>query len=255
MILARRAYREWLRRSPWFAGLALAHVALAAVLALLSVGDLVQVMGVGQWVKPIKFCLSIALYLGALAWFAPSLGAARIRRVAWIAIGTSMVVEIAAIVTQAARGARSHFNIATAFDAGIFSLMGFAILVNTVALAWVGWLAYRAWQRERTGYHRGILLGIVIALSSSAIGGLMIALQGHAVGAPDGGAGLPIVNWSTGAGDLRVAHFVGLHALQVLPIIGDRLGTRAATVTALVWAIVTAVTLLQALAGRPLVAF
>jgi hypothetical protein len=79
---------------------------------------------------------------------------------------------------------------------------------------------------------------------------------------------MPITGWETGAGDLRVAHFFGLHALQVLPLvaIGLRLLsgrfsalTGAATRSALVivasfgYAGFTGVLLWQAQRGQALV--
>ncbi len=244
--------REWFRRSPWLASVTLAHLALFVVLALLSVGDSVQVMGIRRWIKPMKFCLSIALYLGALAWFAPVVGTPASRRIPYALASGTMVVEIIAIVVQAARGTTSHFNEATWFDARLFNLMGVAIMLNTIAMLWIARLAFSGWRAVPTGYRLGIVLGLVLALGSSAIGGLMISSHAHTVGLSDGGAGLPFVNWSTRGGDLRVSHFAGLHAMQGLPVIGHYLGGRAVVITAFAWLVLTAVTLAQALAGRPL---
>jgi hypothetical protein len=242
----------WYARSPLLAGLALAHLALFALLSVLSLGNAVEVMGVNQWVKPMKFAISIALYLGTLAWFTPVFGASRSRRIAYWIIGTTMLLEVVWIVLQGARGVRSHFNESTALDGGMFGAAGAAIALNTLALAWLGVLAFRGWRAERDGYRMGIVLGIALALVGSAVGGQMIGANGHAVGVPDGGAGLPFVNWSRVGGDLRVAHFIGLHALQVLPFIGWRLGVRALWVAAVGWAVLTGMLLSQALAGRPL---
>jgi hypothetical protein len=108
----------------------------------------------------------------------------------------------------------------------------------------------------------GIRSGLVIFLAASAIGGVMIARGSHSVGVKDGGPGLPIVNWSASGGDLRVAHFLGLHALQVLPKAGFLIGRhkrwaisqKTAYVLALSgsYALLIAVLYFQAIHGSPL---
>lgn len=41
----------------------------------------------------------------------------------------------------------------------------------------------------------------------------------HTVGALNDNSNLFIVGWSKTAGDLRVSHFIGMHALQVFPVL------------------------------------
>jgi hypothetical protein len=90
----------------------------------------------------------------------------------------------------------------------------------------------------------------------------MTVAGAHTVGAPDGGPGLPGTGWSREHGDLRVPHFLGLHAMQLLPLLAIALGRRRLsektrlrlTLTAAAsYSALFAVLLWQALRGQPLV--
>ena len=237
-----------------FAGLVLA--------ALLLVIDPRGVLGVSVWLKPAKFGASIGLYLWTLAWLCPYLPVAR-----WVrpVVAGSMILELICIFGQAARGVGSHFNEATVFDAIVFNVMGLAIACNTVALAVLAVAAWRAPALTMPALAWGIRIGLALAVLGGLEGAWMIGNAGHSVGVPDGGPGLPITMWSTRGGDLRVAHFVALHALQVLPLLGWAMARRAGSDLAAqrrasgwviaiggVWLLVCAGALVFALLGWPI---
>ncbi len=69
-------------------------------------------------------------------------------------------------------------------------------------------------------YLWSIRLGLIVFILGSLQGGMLSCYSSHTLGRADVGSGLPFVNWSTKAGDLRIAHMLGIHALQVIPFAG-----------------------------------
>jgi hypothetical protein len=197
------------------------HWALLAVLIVVAQFDSRTILGINPWIKPMKFSVSIAIYVWTLAWYLRYLEKFKrpVRIVSW-GVAISMLAEIFCITVQSARGTTSHYNVATPLDAGLFGTMGFMIAFNTLLVAWTLVLFCTAQPRIPRAYLWGIRLGLALFLLAGAEGGVMIGHQAHTVGAADGGPGLPLVNWSTQHGDLRIAHFIGMHALQLLPLAG-----------------------------------
>jgi hypothetical protein len=215
-------------------GLAMIGLLAAALIALFV--DPRQITNAPAWLKPAKFAASIAIYTLTLAWvftYLPEWIRTR-RLVSWITTVT-LILEIVIIDFQAWRGTTSHFNVGTVLDGVLFSIMGLAIVVQTFSSIAV---AVALWRQKFVDDALGwaLRLGMIITIVGAISGGLMtrptsaqieaaraghrMTVAGaHTVGAPDGGPGLPGTGWSLEHGDIRIAHFVGLHALQVLPLV------------------------------------
>lgn len=280
------SWRTWHRPLVVFA-LAMAVWALGSGIGLL-VDDRV-LTGAPIWAKPFKFSVSFVAYCLSLAWMISLLGASRprLRRTAWWA-GTVVVAasagEMVLITLQVFRGVRSHFNNATPFDTQVYSLMG-----NTVVVLWLATLvaAVLLWRATTTDRATAwsIRISTVLALIGAGLAVLMTlptAEQqrqdaagldvpengGHSVGVPDGDPGMFLTGWSTTGGDLRIPHFFGMHALQLLPLLvlvlvalaprfarlrDERVRVRLVVVAGGAYAAVLALLTWQALRGQSLV--
>jgi hypothetical protein len=168
-----------------------------------------------------KFMLSIAIFLWTIAWFSKY-----VRKPRWlltavsIVLSATMVVESACILLQAARGITSQHNVATDFDAAISQTMGIMVGIDMVVVVVILFMFSKHGVRLHPAYLWAIRAGIVIFLAGGLIGGVVLGNAARTFGAPDGGPGLPLLNWSTVGGELRIAHGMALHALQILPLIG-----------------------------------
>lgn len=267
----------------WNANRPLTAAGLLMVAALVGSGlglllDTRTVLGAPAWLKPAKFAVSTAIYSFTLAWMFTYLDNwPRTRRIVGWTTAVVFVLEVGVIDVQAWRGTTSHFNVDTPVDAVLFSLMGAAIAIQTIAS---GFVAFALW-REPIGDRAmatALRAGMLITVIGASSGGIMtvptntqlaelktehrMPVSGaHTVGAPDGGAGLPGTGWSREHGDLRVPHFLGLHAMQLLPLIAVVLGRRrgdtaARTIRAAAGSYMAlfGVLLVQALRGEPVLA-
>jgi hypothetical protein len=228
------------------APLTLTGFAMLGVLALAAFGLLIDprvVTGAPVWLKPAKFALSISIYAFTLAWVLSFLEEwPRTRRIVGRTTAAVMVLEMAIIGAQAFRGTTSHFNASTPLDMALFTIMGSAIVLQTISTIAV---AIALWRQRFHDVALGwaLRLGMTMTIVGAFAGGLMttptsqqlaaakagagMPIAGaHTVGAPDGGPGLPGTGWSAEHGDLRVPHFVGLHAMQAMPIVALVLGRR-----------------------------
>jgi hypothetical protein len=237
---------------------ALAAVLVTALFAAASFVDTRLFNGVSVWDKPAKFMLSFAVHMLTFAWaFAlmpETERRSRSNRVLSIVFIAIMALEMAYIVFRAARGEASHFNIGSPAAALAYSLMGAGAVTLTAITFWFGWRLIRS--RSDVAAHAqgtGLMLGAVLG---TVAGAYLSAQTGHWVGGSVSDAqGLPFFHWSTTGGDLRIAHFAGLHAMQVIPLAAWLWPHRRTIwLAAAGMTVLTAALLLQAVAAIPLFA-
>jgi hypothetical protein len=227
--------RLWTASVPLtFVGFLMLVVAIASAIGMFT--DPRVIAGAPAWLKPFKFAISTAIYSLTLAWvFTWFNGRPRLRRVVGWTTAIVFVLEVAIIDTQAWRGTTSHFNASTPLNRALFAVMGAAILIQTLVSIGV---AIGLWKQRFTDRALGWALrfGMILTILGAFTGPLMTRptesqlararagedmtiIGAHSVGGEDGGPGIPVTGWSREHGDVRVPHFIGLHAIQALAIL------------------------------------
>jgi hypothetical protein len=201
---------------------------MAAIMALCLVAmlfDVREIRGVSVWVKPAKFAASLAVWCWTMAWawaaLDPAWRAGPVARA--IVVGTIACggFEVGWITLRAALGMPSHFA-NDALGAMVYSAMGLAAVLLCLCAAVFGALV--AWRGD-AAMDRAMRLAIAAGFVVAGVLGIFTGLAigggtGPYVGsvASDAGAWPPFF-WSRSGGDLRIAHFLAIHAMQALPLL------------------------------------
>jgi hypothetical protein len=244
-------------------------VPILAVLAMFAPSSAVGTAAalVNPWIKPIKFSMSFSTFASTVSLLLLALRIPRwqltlVRRT----IAASVALEILSLAAQAWRSAYSLSG-HSLLDTSLAQITNSMVMVNTAIVCWM--LALFCANRVHTDFVdwpmvSAIRYSIVIFLAGNAIGGYMLARGSHTVGVADGGPGLPFVNWSVIGGDLRIAHFIAIHAIQIVPLFAYILSQMAPILPvkhrrmavgtlAIMVSVAVGATFVQAALGRPLI--
>ena len=228
---------------------------LSVIFIILTKVTNTQVYNVNAWYKPVKFAFSTFLFAWAMAWYCHYLPNFNIKVFNWAVI-ILLGFEIFYIAFQASKGELSHYNVSSPVYAFLYSMMALAASLVTLYTAYVGLLFFIHSFPDLPDYYVwAIRLGIIIFVIFSFEGFAMGSRFNHSVGALNDNSNLFLIGWSKTVGDLRVSHFIGMHALQILPIV-SYYGLKSTKLTiglSVIYGLLALLTLIQALQGRPFI--
>jgi hypothetical protein len=217
--------------SPALAWGGAALLALSFVSLLAGAVDERLFQGVSVWHKPWKFQISTAAYfltIGLFLSYLPKLDAAGFARKYIVCVTFAAgLFEVGYITWQGALGLASHYNVSSTWAANMYTAMGVGAVLLTTTSGVLGWqilknksASFTTGLAMRHAIGWGLMTTSVLGIVTGAVLGERTRSGGHWVGGTANDAlGLAVFNWSRDGGDLRVAHFFALHAMQILPLL------------------------------------
>jgi hypothetical protein len=208
------------QRERWLMRYTVLMFALLLVAGLLWTVDGRVVREVNVWAKPMKFmaatgwmALTTAVFLALLPTHARAQRS--VQGMVWVLVLTS-AFEVGYITLQGALGNASHYNVSHPLLAVMFGLMALAAVGLTATQGYLAWVVMKnglTWGQSV--FVQSVVWGLALTFVLATVSGFVLGgLQ------PPSGQGLPVVGWHLSGGDARPAHFLGVHANQLLPLLG-----------------------------------
>jgi len=229
----------------------------AALMLIKSKFSDLQINELNAWYKPVKFALSMGLFSLTMGWYTGYLTTYHDLNIYNWTVIICLGFEVFYVAFQAARGQLSHYNTGSPLYTTLTAAMALAAIAATLYTGYIGVLFCTGKFPELPDYYLwAIRLGIFI-FALFALEGAVIGANGSPRVGSAGGRTLPFLNWSLTSGDLRIAHFVGMHALQVLPLLAYFVFREVKTVLfmGLVYIALALLCLQQALHGKSMFHF
>jgi len=216
---------ELQRREPRFAATAIYLCVMMLPTLFAGFLDTRSLLGENVWIKPLKFEIALAVYMGTLAWFAGWLphGMTESR---WYRIFSSVIVlcvvlEMVWIAGASAVGIQSHFNTSSPLMVAVYPVMGVLAITLTATTVVYG---VQIWRNKMSPLDPDFRLAVSLSLLLTflltvLIAGYMAGQPGHAVSVdPEAAERSFLFGWLKSGGDLRIAHFFATHALHFIPL-------------------------------------
>lgn len=208
------------------------------------------------WIRPTRFLFSTTIFVWTIAWLLDTLHEQKKLMLFNLAMILILLFENGYTVVFAIHESSTHNHISPELDAWMIRMMELGVGIISLWTAYFTWLFFtRPLPDIKRHYLWGIRFGLLFFVVFSLSGNLMAVLPGWNVASPDGGSGLPFVNWKQQSAGLRAAHFLGIHALQVLPLMGYYISRRSiiTIIFSVVYFLAVLAVLMQALLQQPLI--
>lgn len=261
-------HSSWIGES-WAAAALAFSLATIGLVVLRSI-DSRRLDGENVWAKPFRFTGSLAVHFATftviMLFCSESVtNRASLQAVAVASLAAGVIV-FGYIAMQAARQRRSHYNTTTSTEKLLYNAMGIGALVVLapafVLGASIATAVLPGWSlTTRIGSASGLVIGAVLTLVT---GMRMDGSMSHSVGiGPASPRTMVMTGWSLDVADVRRAHFLANHMMQVVPLmaamfswlLAPRLALLVTFLIAGGWTWMTWSSFKAALAGTPLPKF